>query len=162
METKYRLQVNEQFDFSVAENEIKELDGQHKNNNTLHLIHQNQSVNAEVVYADFINKTYTVKINSNQYTVKIGTPLEELIEAMGLSLGNTVAVNDIKAPMPGLILDVPVKAGDVVKEGDYLLVLEAMKMENALSAPRDGVVKAVAVSKGDTVDKGQLLIEMEE
>jgi len=161
METKYRLQVNEQFDFSVAENEIQELDIQQKSNNILHLIHQNESVNAEIVTTDFINRTYTVKINSNQYNVKIGTSLDELIDAMGLSLGNAVAVNDIKAPMPGLILDVPVKAGDVVKEGDYLLVLEAMKMENALTAPRDGVVKAVAVAKGDTVDKGQLLIEME-
>ncbi len=161
METKYRLQVNEQFDFSVAETEIQELDTQQKQDNTLHLIHQNQSVNAEIITADFINKTYTVQINSNQYTVKIGTPLDALIDAMGLALGNAVAVNNIKAPMPGLILDVPVKAGDVVKEGDYLLVLEAMKMENALTAPRDGVVKAVAVSKGETVDKGQLLIEME-
>tara|TARA_R110002072_G_scaffold172324_9_gene326407 strand:+ start:2135 stop:2620 length:486 start_codon:yes stop_codon:yes gene_type:complete len=161
METKYRLMVNEQFDFSIAENEIKELDAQQKNKNTLHLIHQNQSVNAEIVHSDFINRIYTVKINSNLYNVKIGTPLDELIDAMGLSLGNTVAVNDIKAPMPGLILDVPVKAGDVVKEGDYLLVLEAMKMENALTAPRDGMVKAVAVKEGDTVDKGQLLIEME-
>lgn len=161
METKYRLMVNEQFDFSVTENEIKELDAQQKNKNTLHLIHQNKSVNAEIVHTDFINRIYTIKINSNLYNVKIGTPLDELIDAMGLSLGNTVAVNDIKAPMPGLILDVPVKAGDVVKEGDYLLVLEAMKMENALTAPRDGVVKAVAIAKGDSVDKGQLLIEME-
>lgn len=161
METKYRLQVNEQFDFSVAETEIQELDIQQKSNNILHLIHQNESVNAEIVTTDFINKTYTVQINSNLYTIQIGTPLDELIEAMGLALGNTVAVNDIKAPMPGLILDVPVKAGDVVKEGDYVLVLEAMKMENALTAPRDGVVKAITVAKGDTVDKGQLLIEME-
>ncbi|MCR9182569.1 MAG: biotin/lipoyl-binding protein [Flavobacteriaceae bacterium] len=161
MDTKYRLQVNEEFDFSISENEIQELDIQQKSNNILHLIHQKESVNAEIISTDFINRTYSVQINSNLYTVKIGTPLDELIDAMGLSLGNAVAVNDIKAPMPGLILDVPVKAGDEVKEGDFLLVLEAMKMENALTAPRDGVVKAVAVVKGDTVDKGQLLIEME-
>jgi len=161
METKYHLKVNEQFDFSVTENEIKEMDVQQKKNNTLHLINQNESVYAEIVKTDFINRVYTVKINSNLHHVKIGTPLDALIEDMGLSLGNAVAVNDIKAPMPGLILEVPVKAGDQVKEGDYLLVLEAMKMENALTAPRDGVVKAVAVAKGDTVNKGQLLIEME-
>ncbi|GGD83484.1 acetyl-CoA carboxylase biotin carboxyl carrier protein subunit [Planktosalinus lacus] len=161
METKYRLQVNEEFDFSLTENEIQNLDIQQITDNSLHLIHQNQSKTIEVTATDFINKTYTVKINSSSYRVAIGTPLDALIEAMGLSLGEAVAVNDIKAPMPGLILDVPVKAGDTVKEGDYLLVLEAMKMENALTAPRDGVVKAVAIAKGDTVDKGQLLIEME-
>lgn len=161
METKYRLQVNEEFDFSLTENEIQNLDIQQITDHSLHLIHQNQSKTIEVTATDFINKTYTVKINSSSYRVAIGTPLDELIEAMGLSLGEAVAVNDIKAPMPGLILDVPVKAGDTVNEGDYLLILEAMKMENALTAPRDGVVKAVAVAKGDTVDKGQLLIEME-
>jgi biotin carboxyl carrier protein len=80
---------------------------------------------------------------------------------MGLSLGNAQMVNDIKAPMPGLILEVNVKEGDEVKEGDYLLVLEAMKMENALTAPRDAVIKSISVEKGQTVEKNQLLIEME-
>lgn len=161
METKYHLHVNDQFEYSLTQTETQELDTHQVNTRQQHLVHENQSVLTEIISADFINKTYTVQINSNRYTVKIETPLDERIKAMGLSLGEAVAVNDIKAPMPGLILDVPVKAGDVVKEGDYLLVLEAMKMENALTAPRDGVVKAVAVAKGDTVDKGQLLIEME-
>lgn len=162
METKYRLLVNEQFDFSVAETETQELDAHQKSKNTIHLIHENKSVNAEVVHTDFINKTYTIKINSNLYSVKIGTQIDELIEEMGLALDSISAVNEIKAPMPGLVIDVPVKAGDAVKEGDSLLVLEAMKMENALTSPRDGIVKTVAVAIGDTVDKEQLLIEMEE
>lgn len=161
METKYQLHVNDQFEYSLSQTEIQELDTHQVHTHQQHLIHDDQSVIAEIVTADFINKTYIVKINSNSYSVKIATPLDERIKAMGLALGEVVTVNDIKAPMPGLILDVPVKAGDTVKEGDYLLVLEAMKMENALTAPRDGVVKAVAVAKGDTVDKGQLLIEME-
>lgn len=161
METKYRLHVNEQFDFLFSENEIKNLDVQAKDKSTFHLIHQNKSLNAEIVNSDFISKTYSIKINSKLHTVIINTPLDELIEAMGLGIDNALKINDIKAPMPGLILDVSVKAGNVLKEGDFLLVLEAMKMENALTAPRDGVVKTVAVAKGDTVDKGQLLIEME-
>ena len=70
-------------------------------------------------------------------------------------------INDIKAPMPGLILEVNVEEGAEVQEGDYLLVLEAMKMENTLTAPRDGVVKSVSIKKGETVEKNQLLIEME-
>lgn len=162
METKYRLQVNEQFDFLLSENEIKKLDVQSRNKNTFHLIHQNKSLNAEIVQRDFINKTYSIKINSKLHTVKIETPLDELIEAMGLGIDNAIKVNEIKAPMPGLIMEVSVKAGDMVKAGDYLLVLEAMKMENALTAPRDAVVKTVAVSKGDTVDRFQLLFELED
>ena len=67
---------------------------------------------------------------------------------MGLSLTAGNLINDIKAPMPGLILDVQVKEGDEVEEGDYLLVLEAMKMENTLTAPRGGKVKTVRSKKG--------------
>ena len=81
---------------------------------------------------------------------------------MGLSLGANAVENEIHAPMPGLILEVSVKEGDEVAEGDSLCVLEAMKMENALGAPRDGVVKAVHIAKGETVDKNALLIELED
>ena len=60
--------------------------------------------------------------------------------------------------MPGLVIDLKVKAGDVVKAGDPLLILEAMKMENILKAAGDATVKNVTVKKGDSVEKGQVLI----
>lgn len=62
------------------------------------------------------------------------------------------------APMPGTILDVRVKAGDSVKPGDVLLILEAMKMENELAADKAGVVKEVKVSKGQAVSGGDVLV----
>ena len=64
----------------------------------------------------------------------------------------------VKAPMPGNILKVAVKAGDTVKEGQLLCVLEAMKMENEIYAPCAGVISAVPVSKGSTVNTGDLLV----
>ena len=70
-------------------------------------------------------------------------------------------MNAIKAPMPGLILEINVSVGQEVKENDPLLILEAMKMENCFLSPRDGVIKSIAVEKGNAVDKGQLLIEFE-
>lgn len=66
----------------------------------------------------------------------------------------------VKAPMPGTILDVPVKVGQSVKSGDVLVVLEAMKMENEIKAGRDGVVASVAVSKGESVDTGAVLVTL--
>lgn len=63
----------------------------------------------------------------------------------------------VVAPMPGNILDVKVKAGDSVKEGDTLMILEAMKMENEILAPCAGTVNSVNVKKGDTVESGSLL-----
>lgn len=64
----------------------------------------------------------------------------------------------VKAPMPGSVLDVKVTVGDQVAEGDVLIVLEAMKMENELTAPQAGTVKEVLVKKGDTVNSGDPLI----
>ena len=67
----------------------------------------------------------------------------------------------INAPMPGTIVSVAVSAGQSVKSGDVLLVLEAMKMENEIMAPRDGVVAGVHVAKGESVDSGKALVSLQ-
>lgn len=72
---------------------------------------------------------------------------------VNLAAGETVA-----APMPGNILRVDVKQGDTVKEGQILVILEAMKMENEIVAPKDGTVAQVVTSKGAVVDTGSPLI----
>ena len=161
MDKKYKVKVNDTFNFEFSQEEIEALDTQKTSGKNYHLLQDNRSFSAEIFKPDFLKRKYDIKINSNIYSVKINNQLDQLIDDMGLSLGSSQQINDIKAPMPGLILEVNVKAGDEVKEGDYLLVLEAMKMENTLTAPRDGVVKSVSVDKSDAVEKNQLLIEME-
>ena len=69
-----------------------------------------------------------------------------------------VAGEAVTAPMPGNILKVAVTAGQAVKEGDLLVVLEAMKMENEIFAPKNGTVAQVLVSKGSTVDTGATMV----
>lgn len=161
MEQKFKVVVNDELDFSFTKEQISSLDLQDISSSAFHVLKENRSYKATLEKKDFLKKTYTIRINSNTYRVKISNELDLLIEDMGLSLASANVINDIKAPMPGLILDVQVKEGQEVKEGDYLLVLEAMKMENTLTAPRDGVVKSISVKKGQTVEKNQLLIEME-
>ncbi|APG59805.1 acetyl-CoA carboxylase biotin carboxyl carrier protein subunit [Christiangramia salexigens] len=161
MDKKYKVKVNDSFDFEFTQEEIEALDTQRTSEKKYHLLQGNQSFKAEVFKSDFLSRNYQIKINSNIYSIKINNELDQLIDDMGLSLGSSKKINDIKAPMPGLILEVSVNEGDEVREGDYLLVLEAMKMENTLTAPRDGVVKSVKVNKGDAVEKNQLLIEMD-
>lgn len=68
--------------------------------------------------------------------------------------------NTVTAPMPGTILSINVKAGDAVKKGQVLCILEAMKMENEIMAGADGTVASVAVSQGDSVSTGQVLITL--
>ena len=80
---------------------------------------------------------------------------------MGFEVGLAKQVNFIKAPMPGLILEISVTVGQEVKQNDNLIILGAMKMENSFLSPRDGIIKSISVSIGDAVDKGQLLIEFE-
>ena len=70
----------------------------------------------------------------------------------------TGAGEAVNAPMPGNILKVNVTAGQAVKSGDVLCILEAMKMENEIMAPKDGTVTQVLVSKGNTVDTGAPLV----
>jgi len=67
----------------------------------------------------------------------------------------------LKAAMPGLVVEVGVKSGDVIKKGQSLLIIEAMKMENIIKAPGDGIVKAIHVEAGMSVDKGDNLLEFE-
>ncbi|KUO68248.1 MAG: acetyl-CoA carboxylase biotin carboxyl carrier protein subunit [Clostridia bacterium BRH_c25] len=66
----------------------------------------------------------------------------------------------VTAPMPGTILSISVKAGDAVKKGQVLCILEAMKMENEIMAGGDGTVASVAVSQGDSVSTGQVLFAL--
>lgn len=155
-----RAKVNDAHDFEFSEAEIQSLDVQ-ESKNKLHILQNKKSDRAEILKSDFLNKTYHIKINANTYEVNIKNDLDVLIKDMGLSLAASQVVNDIKAPMPGLILDINVSEGDEVSEGDQLLVLEAMKMENAIAAPRDAVIKLISINKSETVTKNQLLIEME-
>ncbi len=64
----------------------------------------------------------------------------------------------LKSPLPGVILDIFVKVGDTIKNGQKVLLLEAMKMENNIDADRDGVVKEIKVGKGDSVNEGDVLL----
>ncbi len=124
-----------------------------------HILFENRSYRAEIVHTDVASKTITFKINGRKYSVELKDKFDLLLEKMGMNQKSTHKVNSIKAPMPGLIIDLKINAGDVVKEGDALLILEAMKMENILKSPGEGVIKNVKVKKGENVEKGQVLIE---
>jgi biotin carboxyl carrier protein len=157
----YKVTVNDAFHFDFEKESISQLDAVPMEPNGFHVLHQNKSYNAEIITSDFNRKSYTVKVNNTNYTIVISNPLDILIKEMGFEAGLIKKVNAIKAPMPGLILEINVMVGQCVKENDNLIILGAMKMENSFLSPRDGVIKLISVAKGDAVDKGQLLIEFE-
>jgi biotin carboxyl carrier protein len=161
MSNSYKLSVNQATTFDFTENDLENLDAVSVENEKFHVLKDSVPYKVEVVSADFLAKKYTIKVNNNTYEVAISNPLDLLIKSMGIERGRTKVVNAIKAPMPGLILEISVSIGQEVKENDPLLILEAMKMENSFLSPRDGIIKSIAVSIGNAVDKGQLLIEFE-
>ena len=104
-------------------------------------------------------KKYKVNVNGTAYEVEIeemtGAPAAAPVAAAPAAPAG--AGERVAAPMPGNILSVNVAAGDTVKKGQVLMILEAMKMENEIMAPCDGKVIAVAVTKGAAVESGALL-----
>jgi biotin carboxyl carrier protein len=127
--------------------------------NCFHIIQNGKGYRAEIVKADAATKTFVIKVNGVSHTVVVKDKFDLLLEKMGMSSSAVAKINSIKAPMPGLIIDLKIKAGDTVNAGDALLILEAMKMENVLKSPGGGLVRSVKVKKGDSVEKGQVLIE---
>ncbi|MND29167.1 Glutaconyl-CoA decarboxylase subunit gamma [compost metagenome] len=116
------------------------------------------SYSAELIAFDATQKSAVVNINGNKYTVELKDKFDELLQSLGMDGASSHKINDIKAPMPGLVLKVLVEDGSEVKKDDALVVLEAMKMENIIKSPSDGIVKSVKIKEKETVEKNQVMI----
>jgi biotin carboxyl carrier protein len=126
-----------------------------------HILYNKRSFNAEVLEADYQTKSFLIKINNHKHSISVKDRFDLLLDQLGMSNANATKVNDLKAPMPGLIVDIKVQVGDSVKKGDTILILEAMKMENVLKSIGDGVVKNIKIIPKQNVEKNQVLIEFE-
>ena len=127
--------------------------------NRYHLLYQGRSYSAELLEADYAAKTIVLKLNGQRIELQAKDRFDLLLDKLGMSAVASTKVNELKAPMPGLIVDIRVAVGQTVQKGDPLLVLEAMKMENILKAPGEGTVAAIKVALRDNVTKGQVLIQ---
>ncbi|WP_298371125.1 acetyl-CoA carboxylase biotin carboxyl carrier protein subunit [uncultured Lutibacter sp.] len=161
MEKSFKINVDESFEFNLKTSDADKLDLIKLSKKKLHIIHNNKSFNIHLNKSQFYKRKYVITINEHIYNVNISNQLDQLIKQLGLSSGSSKKINQIKAPMPGMILNVSAKEGDLVKEGDTLLILEAMKMENSILAPKDGIIKSVNIKNNETVEKGELMIEMD-
>ncbi|GAA3981541.1 acetyl-CoA carboxylase biotin carboxyl carrier protein subunit [Pedobacter ginsengiterrae] len=127
--------------------------------NSTNVIYEHKSYNTELVELNKAEKLCIIKVNGNTYKIQVEDQFDQLLKQLGLDNLATNKVAEIKAPMPGLVLNVIVKEGAEIKKGDNLLVLEAMKMENILKSSTDGIVKKVLIKQGDKVEKNQILIQ---
>jgi len=146
----------------LVDEDLIHMDLQDCPDNRIHVLLENKSYSAEVVAVNYKEKEAELKINGQLYQISIKDEKDALLESLGMELNKTQSVSNLKAPMPGLVLEVQVKAGDKVKKGDCLLILEAMKMENLIKSPLDITIKSVEVNKGDKVEKNQVLIRFDD
>ena len=153
----YRVE-NEEGKYTVNE-ELLDWDLEKTGERTYHLIRNKASYALELLELDPVGKSVTLKLNNKVSKVMIRDRFDLLLEKLGMDAAAGKDAGDIKAPMPGLILEIKVKVGDAIKKGDPLLVLEAMKMENLIKSGTEGEVKKILVETGSSVEKNQVLIQ---
>lgn len=158
--THYKIKVNG-FEFEFSEEQIDAFDIVKKSAVEFNLLKDHRSVNAKLLTAENNAKNSTIEIDGEIYSVTIKDELDQVLENMGFGLTANKQIKDIKAPMPGLVLEIAVAEGQQVNEGDKILILGAMKMENSITISVNATVKKIAVAAGDAVEKGQVLIELE-
>jgi glutaconyl-CoA/methylmalonyl-CoA decarboxylase subunit gamma len=106
--------------------------------------------------------SYEVELEHETKTSKTPTLVRKVIfsGAEKIEKKEGGSATPVKAPLPGKILSISINKGDIIKKGDVLLIMEAMKMENNILAEKDGVVERIIASPGDAVLEGDILLEI--
>jgi biotin carboxyl carrier protein len=163
---KYITSIGErEFEFEIiGENQIL-VDGNKFDLNFDHI--EDQPVYSLLVdghsheaYVYLVNGVWQVLMHGRLYPVLVEDEEEKRLRS---SIGNTAHISGefhLKAPMPGLVVAVPVEEGLEVQKGDVLLILESMKMQNELKSPREGCVTHLRVKPGDSVEQHQTLLSV--
>ena len=156
----FKVRVNE-FVFSFTADEIRAIDLIKKSNTAFNLIKDHRCVNAKLVSVDATGKKIMIEIEGETFAIEIKDELDLELEKMGFGLAASKQIKEIKAPMPGLVLEIAVTDGQDVNQGDKILILGAMKMENSIMIQSCARIKKVTVVSGQAVEKGQVLVELE-
>jgi biotin carboxyl carrier protein len=155
----FKVKAND-FEFYFDQATIDQADFYKKSETEFNIIRNNRSANATLLESDITGKKVTIEVEGESFVLEIRDELDQRLDSMGFSNVSSKHIKEIKAPMPGLVIDVAVKEGQEVKEGDRLLILEAMKMENSIIIHANATIKRIAVTAGQAVDKGQVLVEL--
>ncbi|MGB4773276.1 MAG: acetyl-CoA carboxylase biotin carboxyl carrier protein subunit [Chitinophagaceae bacterium] len=149
------------FEFRIDPAEVSSADIISTGENAYHIIDGHASRHIYIASETADAKRFRVEAHGESFDILIKDPLDQMLDNMGFT--NTVSriIKDVKAPMPGVVLDINISEGDELEEGQRILILEAMKMENSIVMHAKGKVKKVNVKKGQAVEKNQVLIELE-
>lgn len=162
----FKIKVNDKFSFEVSsEKNLKIVNSQaiqadivRIDDRSFHILHNNKSYNAELIGINRDEKSCSVKVGTNIYSMKMTDQFDELLHQLGMDNLKAAKVSEVKAPMPGLVIKILASEGDEIEKGGNLFILEAMKMENIIKAPADVKIKSVKVKPGDKVEKNQVVM----
>ncbi len=161
----YKAKVNGERDFEVTldaggtkgtlNGAPFEIDCIQTGEGSYHIIKDHKSFVVELLPVE--DKNHLIVINGIEYKIELRDKYDELLKSLGMEGLGALAHKDLKAPMPGLVLEIMVNPGQEVAKGDPLFILEAMKMEMEVASPVDGTVDEVRFAVGDQVATGQVL-----
>ncbi|SOE19804.1 Biotin-requiring enzyme [Spirosomataceae bacterium TFI 002] len=160
MGKKYEVNVGS-YVFQLDEKEIEKIEINENPDSGQKVHFEGQNFEIKQLVPATSTKEGKYWLNGRPYSFKIKNELDLLVDKMGLSTSTKVLSKDLLSPMPGLVFKILVNVGDEVKEGDQLLILEAMKMENVLLAEQDGIIAEINCEEGKAVDKKQALLRFE-
>jgi len=146
--------------FSIDGKE-KGLDIEDLGNGQYSVILNDKNYSLEVIEINRPAKTMTLGINGKVQEITVKDKYDLLLDSLGMSSGASKKIKELKAPMPGLVLEVLAEKEKNMEKGSTLLILEAMKMENEIQASTAGTVVALNVEKGDTVTPDETLLEIQ-
>jgi acetyl/propionyl-CoA carboxylase alpha subunit len=156
----YQALVNG-FTFNLTKTVLDTIDLVKRSPAEFHLIKDHRSINAKLVETDITGKKLKIEIEGEIFDIEIRDELDQLLEMMELGSASSKQVKEIRAPMPGLVLEIAITDGQEVNEGDKILILQAMKMENSIIIHTGAKIRSVMVTAGQAVEKGQVLVELE-
>jgi biotin carboxyl carrier protein len=121
------------------------------------LLLNGQSYEAQVYDSE---EEWQVLLGGRLYSVLVEDERERRLRTTLGARASDTGEFQLRSPMPGLVIALPVKEGQLVRKGDVLLILESMKMQNELKAPRDGTIARIRVKVGDSVEQKQVLLSV--
>jgi acetyl/propionyl-CoA carboxylase alpha subunit len=162
-----RSNVNGKYDFIIENTkdqlringEPYDFDFQKIDDSTFHFIYKNRPFKVRILNYDIDLNRLDIRVNQHRYSVLLQDEGDMLLQKIGISRVLNNHADILRAPMPGLILDIRVVEGQQVMMGEPLIVLKAMKMENILKSPHDGVIKRIEVEKNQKIEKDSVLIQ---
>lgn len=151
--------VNHRFEYELSEGDS--LEYVNRSGDSFWVRHEGENYLLEILESDVKNRKLVISLNGYVFEILLHQKLDESIRAIQSQLMDSSGKQEYHAPIPGVIKSIPIPSDESVRQGDVLLVLEAMKMENTILALKDGEGLTYHVAPGESVVKGQLLCSQE-